>query len=38
MNMKIVVKPFRKLVRNSEYSKSDDFKNLSVVAQTLSFL
>ena len=26
---------FKKLVRNSEYSKSDDFKKLSVMAQIL---
>ena len=29
---------FKKLVRNSEYSKSDNFKKLSVLAQILSFL
>ena len=29
---------FKKLARNSEYSKSDDFKKLSVLAQILSFL
>ena len=29
---------FKKLVRNSEYSKSDNFKKLSVLAQLLSFL
>ena len=28
---------FKKLVRNSEYSKSDNFKKLSVLAQILSF-
>ena len=34
MNMKIVME----LARNSVYSKSDNFKKLSVVAQILSFL
>ena len=29
---------FKKLVRNSEYSISDDFKKLSVLAQILRFL
>ena len=36
MNKKIVIEPFEKLVRNSEYSKSDDFKKLSVLAQIIS--
>ena len=30
MNMRIVVEHLKKLVRNSEYSKSDDFKELPV--------
>ena len=34
MNMKIVIK----LLRNSQYSKSDNFKKLSILAQILSFL
>ena len=29
---------FEKLVRNSEFSRSDNFKKLSVLAQILSFL
>ena len=29
---------FKKLVRNSEFSRSDNFKKLSVLAQVLSFL
>ena len=29
---------FKRLVRNPEYSKSDNFKKLSVLAQILSFL
>ena len=29
---------FKKLVRNSEYSKSDNVKKLSVLVQSLSFL
>ena len=28
---------FKKLVRNSEFSRSDNFKELSVLAQILSF-
>ena len=34
MNVKIVIK----LLRNSQYSKSDNFKKLSILAQILSFL
>ena len=33
MNIKIVIKPFRNL--NSEYSKLDDLKRLSVLAKIL---
>ena len=29
---------FKKLIRNSEYSKSDNFKKLSVLGQIRSFL
>ena len=29
---------FKKLVRNSEYSKSDNLKNFSTLAQVLSFI
>ena len=29
---------FKKLARNSEYSKSDDFKKLSVLTQILCFM
>ena len=36
MNTKIIME-FKKLLRNSEYSKSDDFKNLKVLAQTVKF-
>ena len=38
VNMKIVIKPLIKLVRNFEFSKFDNCKKLSVLAQILSFL
>ena len=34
---KTAMKPMKKLIRNSEYSKSDNFKKFSVLAQILSF-
>ena len=38
VDMKTVTEPSKKLVRDYEYSKSDNFKKLSVLAQILSFL
>ena len=38
VNMKAVTGAFNKLIRNSEYSKSDNFMKLSVLAQILCYL
>ena len=38
VNMKTAMERFKKLIRNSQYSNSDNSKRLSVLAQILSFL